>query len=79
MIAAGETVVLNYSIDKTSSAVLVVGMSDSGWKIDVVENDSFGGVVRVTAPTPFEEGKVIVIASDAAGNMQMKPLTFIEK
>lgn len=79
MIAAGETVSLNYSIDKTSSAVLVSGMSDSGWKIDVVEDDAFAGVVKVTAPTPYEEGKVIVIASDPAGNMQMKPLTFIVK
>ena len=46
--------------------------------VDVVENDAFGGIVKVTAPDPYTEGRVIVIAADSAGNMLMKPLTFIE-
>ena len=78
MISAGNSVSLNYMIDKTSLSVLVTGMSDNGWKIDVVENDAFGGIVKVTAPDPYTEGRVIVIAADSAGNMLMKPLTFIE-
>lgn len=78
VISAGETITLNYTIDGTSSSVVIAGMSDSGWTINVYENDAFGGTVNVTAPSPYVEGKVIIIASDSAGNMLMKPLSFIE-
>ena len=67
-IGAGETVTVTYRIEGAENAGITAICGD-GWRVEVTPATSTEGTIKVTAPSPVSEDKVIVFASDGKGRM----------
>ena len=78
LVAAGKTVNVPYSIIGVDDETEIYCACEGGWKAEVVEENIFSGHIAVRAPYPFADGKVLVMAQNAAGDLVMQSLTFKE-
>lgn len=62
-IKAGATVSIPYVINQGDETVQVETISENGYRAEVIKTDLTSGEIKVTAPTPFVEGKVLVFAN----------------
>ena len=67
-IGAGESITATYRIEGADNATLTALCGD-GWSVEITAADAATGTIKVTAPTPIAEDKVIVFASDGKGRM----------
>ena len=67
-IGAGESITVTYRIEGADNATLTA-LSGDGWSVEITAADAATGTIKVTAPTPIAEDKVIVFASDGKGRM----------
>ena len=75
---AGGVVTIGYEISGSEEDILVCCAAESGWKAIVEKTDIASGFIRITAPTPFTAGKVVVFASARNGRLCVETLTFEE-
>ena len=75
-VSAGDVIEIGYEADGFAEDVEVTCMADGGLNAVIVKEDAVTGLVRVSVPSSFVEGKVSVIASDGEGHMAMKPVIF---
>ena len=62
-VKAGETVEIPYVITAADNTVTVETISENGFKAEVVKTSDSEGKVKVTAPSPLVDGKVLVFAN----------------
>lgn len=62
-VKAGETVEIPYVITAADNTVTVETISENGFKAEVVKTSESEGKVKVTAPSPLVDGKVLVFAN----------------
>lgn len=75
---AGGVVTVGYEISGAEEDVLVCCSAECGWKAVVEKADIASGCIRITAPIPFTEGKVVIFASAGDGRLCIETLTFEE-
>lgn len=75
---AGNTVTIAYTIEGADSKTFVECMADQGWTARIEASDTQSGVLRVTAPDPLIDGKVLVFVNAGDGRTHVARLTFIE-
>ena len=78
LVGAGKIVNVPYSILGVDDETEIYCVCEGGWKAEVVKENFFSGHIAVRAPYPFAEGKVLVMAQNAADDLVMQALTFIE-
>lgn len=76
--AAGKTVSVQYTIQGGDSKTFVEAMGDNGWSAKVLQTNTESGEVRITAPTPMTDGKVLVFVNAGDGRTYVTSLTFTE-
>ena len=59
----GATVSIPYVLANSDNTVTVETLSENGYKAEVIKNSDSEGVIKVTVPTPFVSGKVLVFAN----------------
>ncbi len=62
-IKAGGSVSISYVLTNADAATVVETISENGYVAKVSKTSDSEGVINVTAPTPFVDGKVLVFAS----------------
>lgn len=62
-ISAGKTVELPFVLTNADETVVVETLCEGGYKAEVSMTDVSNGVVKVTAPDPLVDGKVLVFAN----------------
>lgn len=62
-VKAGETVEIPYVIANADNTVTVETISENGFKAEVVKTSDSEGKIKVTAPSPLVDGKVLVFAN----------------
>ena len=72
----GGSVKLAYTVTGGDEGTKVECVGDGGWLTKV--SGGLEGTLMVTAPNPMTEGKVLVFATNGAGQVVMKALTFTE-
>lgn len=72
----GGSVKLAYTVTGGDEGTKVECVGDGGWQTKV--SGGLEGTLMVTAPNPMTEGKVLVFATNGAGQVVMKALTFTE-
>lgn len=77
-VGAGKTVNVPYTILGVDDETEIHCVCEGGWKAEVVKENFFSGHIAVRAPYPFAEGKVLVMAQNAADDLVMQSLTFKE-
>ena len=77
-VQAGGTVSVAYTIQGVDDKTEVYCVCERGWKAHVVKENFFSGHIEVKVPYPFTDGKVLVMAQNAAGTLIVKSLTFLE-
>jgi len=76
---AGENVQLNFSITEGGEEPQVECIGENGWIGNVTMNNSSEGIINITAPNPYKNGKVIVFVTNDKKQIIMKVLTFTNK
>lgn len=74
----GKTATVKYTIQGGDSSTFVEALGDNGWNAKVMPSDTRSGVIRVTAPNPMTDGKVLVFANAGDGRTYVTSLTFTE-
>ncbi len=75
VVSAGQTVKVAYSVAgvQDGDKIFVEAVASGNWKAAPVQGED---AISVTAPDPFVEGKVIVVAANGRGKSDMKALYF---
>lgn len=74
--AAGDTVSVPYTLTYGDSLTEVSAIAGGAWSAYVEETDDTSGNIIVIAPTPMEDGEIIVLASDGKEKTIMRKLLF---
>ena len=72
----GKSVALAYTVTGGDEGTQIECLGDKGWDAEV--SGELEGTLMVTAPNPMTEGKVLVFATNGAGQVTMKALRFTE-
>ncbi|MGN1225628.1 MAG: PL29 family lyase N-terminal domain-containing protein, partial [Candidatus Cryptobacteroides sp.] len=64
-IKAGGSVSIPYVLNQADETVLIETICENGYKAEVIKTDVNSGNIKVTAPDPFVDGKVLVFANKA--------------
>lgn len=76
---AGVAVDVPYTLTGHVGKSRIYCLGSAGWEqAEPVATDETSGVIRVTPPTPFVAGKVMVFANNDEGDASIKQLTFAE-
>lgn len=62
-VAAGQTIEIPYVLTNADETVIVETLSENGYTASVVQSSYSEGVIKVTAPNPVVDGKVLVFAN----------------
>ena len=77
-VKAGGTVSVAYTIQGVDDKTEIYCICEGEWKAEIVKENFFSGLISIRAPYPFSDGKVMVMAQNAAGTLVMKSVTFVE-
>lgn len=75
-ISPGRTVEIYYTISGASRSPKVSVSTSNGWIADIIKEDDTSGVVSVTAPNPYLNGNVTLLAGDDQHTV-MEALSFV--
>ena len=77
-VSAGNTVAIGYTVEGADSKTVIECLADKGWSAKVVAAGTDSGEIRVTAPSPMVDGKVLVFINAGDGRTYVTRLTFVE-
>jgi len=75
----GESAALNFTVTGAKGEVTVEYMASDSWTVELEMTAASAGIFTVTAPVAFEEGKLIVFATDESGKVTMKTIALVEE
>jgi len=76
---AGQTVAVAFTITGGGDNVSVECLGENGWAGKVFMSGPNSGTIKVTAPDPIMDGKILVFATNGTKEVVMKALTFTDK
>ncbi len=74
---AGETRNVKYQVLNATGTVTVKAFAQNGWKASVKRNNDSEGEIVVTAPSPFTDGEVVVLAYEGESKTIVRCLDFV--
>lgn len=77
-ISAGETRSIGYILTGASENTAVKAFGQYGWKARVVKAGATMGTIEVTAPSPLEEGEIIVLVYEGDSKTVVRILNFVK-
>ncbi len=77
-IGAGQTVSVGYVLTGASENTAVKAFGQYGWKAKVRKAGNTMGTIEVTAPSPLEEGEVIVLVFEGDSKTVVRILNFVQ-
>lgn len=77
-VTAGGVETITYEILGYDGETTIICRTEGGWDAQVVSNDAFSGSIVITAPDPFCQPGVTVLASTAEGYFFIEELSFTE-
>lgn len=77
-IGAGQTVSVGYVLTGASENTAVKAFGQYGWKAAVRKAGNTMGTIEVTAPSPLEEGEVIVLVFEGDSKTVVRILNFVQ-
>ena len=75
-ITSGGKVDVPYVITSGGDAPKMTLFTQNGWSATQAAASTSEGVIKITAPTPMADDKIIVVVNDGSGRSVMKTLTF---
>lgn len=79
VISAGETIVIGYTVTGSTQTSRVSASSDGNYVVKVKSNSADKGTIEVTAPTPYADGYINVIADNGNGYTRLHVISFSER
>ena len=77
-IVSGATVKIPYTLTGATEECIVSASSDGNYRVKLEEQTSEGGIITVTAPTPYVDGYVNVLVFDGVGRTLLHVINFYE-
>lgn len=75
-ITSGGKVDVPYVITSGGDTPQITLFTQNGWSATQTASSTSEGVIKITAPTPMADDKIIVVVNDGNGRSVMKTLTF---
>lgn len=79
VISAGETIVIGYTVTGSTQTSRVSASSDGNYVVKVKSSSADKGTIEVTAPTPYADGYINVIADNGNGYTRLHVISFSER
>lgn len=79
VVAAGETIIINYTLQNTTETTVVSASSDGNYKVKIKPNGSTSGSIYVECPDQYVDGYINIIVSDGYGYSYLHVISFFEK
>ena len=79
VISAGETIVIGYTVTGSTQTSKVSASSDGNYVVKVKSSSADKGTIEVTAPTPYADGYINVIADNGNGYTRLHVISFSER
>ncbi len=79
VISEGETIIIGYTVTGSSRTSLVSASSDGNYVVKVKSASSDKGTIEVTAPKPYTDGYINVIADNGNGYTRLYVINFSER
>ncbi len=79
VISAGETIVIGYTVNGSTQTSRVSASSDGHYVVKVKSSSADKGTIEVTAPTPYTDGYINVIADNGNGYTRLYVINFSER
>ena len=78
-ISAGETIVIGYTVTGSSQTSRVSASSDGNYVVKVRSTSADKGTIEVTAPQPYTDGYINVLADNGNGYTRLYVINFSER
>lgn len=78
-LAAGEETTITFSITGDSEGVTVKALTQGGWRAKVEMSSSSTGAIRITAPSPFQDEEILLLAITPDGMTAIASIEFTER
>ncbi len=79
VISAGETIVIGYTVNGFTQTSRVSASSDGNYVVKVKGSSADKGTIEVTAPTPYTDGYINVLADNGNGYTRLYVINFSER
>lgn len=79
VISAAETIVIGYTVNGSTQTSRVSASSDGNYVVKVKSSSADKGTIEVTAPTPYTDGYINVIADNGNGYTRLYVINFSER
>lgn len=79
VISAGETIVIGYTVTGSTRTSKVSASSDGNYVVKVKSTSPDKGTIEVTAPNPYADGYINVIADNGNGYTRLHVINFSER
>lgn len=73
---AGASKTISFSVSGAIGEITIETLSENGWKAEIIMSSSTIGKIKITAPNPIEDGKILLFVNDQAGRVVIKALNF---
>ena len=79
VVVAGETIVINYTLQNATETTIVTASSDGNYKVKVKQSGNASGHIYVECPDPYVDGYINIMVSDGYGYSYLHVISFSEK